>query len=302
MDRRAGGLGVVMTVLLVALVVPALGGRRIGGTPTAIAVTAAPAVGDCLLQVAPDPAERPGAGDQLRLVPCALPHDGEVITVSGIGSATPVSGVVDRPVRDLAACASTAYQYFGVHPLDGENERSALLGTWWPGFAATFAMLRPGSTQVRSGQAWSACVLSSPHGSTAGTAAQLYGGSPRSSPFALCTSATDIGRYRSIPCRHPHSMEILGWRVTDESARGAAEFGESCNQLARRVTAMDDPSARGALRVAVVVIRADAGQVLEGWGPGHAGPYRAACTISVAVPRQLTGSLTGLGDGPLPWK
>ena len=53
--------------------------------------------------------------------------------------------------------------------------------------------------------------------------------------------------------------------------------------------------------MAVEYLRVTDGAVHEGWGPGHGGPYRAACTISTITARLLAGSLTGLGDAPVPW-
>lgn len=303
MERRPLGLGVVLVVLLAALAMPLFLGRRIAGSPVALAIPAEPHVGDCLLDLAPVP---PSSGDVDRppaVVSCASQHRGEVVTMTPTTVAhSAMNGGRAVQVPNVAACAETAYLYMGLHPLDGSGRRSGSLGPWWPGFSAEFAMVRPSPVQVRLGQSWTACVLTSPHGLISGAAAQLYAGSPRPSPIALCSASSEIALYVSTPCEQAHAAEILGWRVTDQSSNTQASFGQSCTELAQRMTGMSDPTADGALGLAVVIIGSGDAKAHEGWGPGHSGPYRAACTISTAASRQLTGSLAGLGDAPLPWK
>ena len=81
----------------------------------------------------------------------------------------------------------------------------------------------------------------------------------------------------------PRTIRAAAFEVVDHEGRIRARLG-----------AGDDGS------VSVDLAGPD-GVVREGWGPGHSGPYRAACTISTASARMLIGSLTGLGAGPIPW-
>jgi hypothetical protein len=135
------------------------------------------------------------------------------------------------------------------------------------------------------------------------SAAHLYGGAaPQASPIALCSATAQIVPDESVSCDQPHATEILGWRVADQSSANQVSIVQSCTDLAVRMIGRADPGADGALRVAVVVVRSSDGLVRAGWGPGHSGPDRAACTIGTAGPRLLTGSLSGLGDAPLPLK
>jgi len=296
------GLVVMIVVILAAMMVPMLGGRRIVGTAVALIIPAAPQVGDCLLRAQGDPASRVDDDPGPKVVSCASRHNGEVITQTATVVGVPASRRGGGHVPDLAACASTAYRYLGVHPLDGSLERSAVLGPWWPAFAGDFEALSPGALQLRTGQSWAACVMTSQHGLIIGSAARLFAsGAPRSSPIALCTPAGDVALYRSVSCDQPHPTEILGWRVADENINSPTAFAQSCVDLARRIMGTADPTAQGALRVAVVAIHSIEGPAREGWGPGHSGPYRAACTISTAGSRMLTSSLTGLAAAPLPW-
>ena len=302
MDRRPLGLGVVFVVLAAALVTPTLLGRRITGTAVAVPIAAAPQVGDCLLDSRQDPGSAGVADGSPTVVPCTSRHDGEIITQTATIGATAASRRGGGQVPSLAACATTAYWYLGVHPLDGVGQRSVSLGAWWPAFAADFQMLRPGALQLRVGQSWSACVLMSPHGLVTGSVAHLYGGTPRASPIALCSATSDIKLYMSVSCDQPHATEIIGWRVADQSLADEASMRQSCSELAVRMIGRTDPEANGELQIAVVVIRSTEGPVREGWGPGHSGPYRAACTVGTAGLRLLTRSLSGLGAAPLPWR
>jgi hypothetical protein len=107
----------------------------------------------------------------------------------------------------------------------------------------------------------------------------------------------------AISCLRPHAMELLGWRVADESVGGQRPLDQSCVELARRMTGMSDPTAGGELRVAAIVTHYDVNGILTaGYGSGpHSELNRAACTVSRTGSRLLAGTLTGLGDAPVPW-
>lgn len=302
MGRHWIGLALVVVVLLAAVTVPAVAGRRIVGNAVALVIPAAPQVGDCLLAVLPDPPSVAGADPAPFSVPCSAAHEGEIITqtVTVMGDSTGKKG--GGVIPNVDACANTAYWYFGVHPPDRAGERSTVLGRWWPAFSAKFQALYPSALQLRIGQSWAACVMISPHGSIIGSPAHVFGGPPRPSPIALCTPHTEVVLDVSVPCDQPHPTEILGWRVADEDTAALRSFDQSCAELAARITGMADPTARGALRLVVHYLRVTDGAVHEGWGPGRGGPYRAACTIGTVTARLLTGSLTGLGNAPVPWE
>ena len=302
MDRRPLGLGVVLVVLVAALLTPTLLGRRTSGTAVAVPIAAAPQIGDCLFDIRRVAGFAGVADGSSTVVPCTSAHHGEIITQTATIGATATSRRGGGQLPNLAACATTAYWYLGVRPLDEMGQRSNSLGAWWPAFAADFEMLRPGPLQQRVGQSWSACVLTSPHDLLIGSVAHLFGGTPRASPIALCSATANIELYKSVSCNQPHATEIMGWRVADRSSADEASLRQSCAELAVRMTGRTDPEADGELQIAVVVIRSTEGPVREGWGPGHSGPYRAACTVGTAGPRLLTGSVGGLGAAPLPWE
>ncbi len=319
MGGRVIGLGVVFVAVLAAIIVPLRAGQRIAGTATAHVFPPAPQVGDCA-QAVPSDIELPGLS-LTDVVPCAQTHLGQIITVTGATSNGATStGATGRQTRvprpNLAACATTAYSFLGVHPLDADGERSPVLGPWWPAFAVSFHTLGPapsgsapfigsmvdvGTVSSPATPAWQACVMTGSHGPLSGDTAQLFAGSARHNPAALCIPGSTVTLHVSVSCDGPHPAEILGWRVADAAIDPVAAFGPSCVTLAGRITGMADPTSDGTLRIGVMPMSSPDGEVREGWGPGHSGPYRAACTIGTASARLLAGSVTGLGGAPVPW-
>ena len=148
-----------------------------------------------------------------------------------------------------------------------------------------------------------ACLLVSPQGAVTGSSAGVFAGPVRRNPLAVCRPGADVLLDIAISCRRPHVMELLGWRVADESVGGKRPLDASCVDLARRMTGRPDPTADGALQVAAIVIHYDAYGVLHnGYGPGpHSELNRAACAMSATGSRLLGGTLTGLGEAPIPW-
>lgn len=303
MGGRAVGLGMVVVAVIAAIVIPLRAGHRIAGTATASALPPMPQVGDCVQAVVPE--AESSALQVTEVVPCTQPHLGQVITRSvanAVGSGGPgSSGGVRTPRPNLAACATTAYGFLGVHPVDADGERSPVLGPWWPAFAVSFHSLSPGPLRSTAGPSWQGCVMTGFHGLYSGEAARLFAGPPRRNPVALCIPASTLSLHVSVSCERPHPTEILGWRVADAAIDPVITFGASCGELAHRITGMADPTAGGTLRIAVIAVPSPDGEVREGWGPGHSGPYRAACTIGTASTRMLGGSVTGLGASPVPW-
>jgi len=236
-------------------------------------------------------------------VPCTLPHDAQVISLTLDPGQFPVVERSGGQYPDLDACADAAYPFLGIRlPTDAGN-RSDLLGPWLPASMGTFLFLSPDASQRRVGQSWLACLLVSPQGVVTGSSAGVFTGRARSNPLALCRPGANVLLDIAISCSRPHAMELLGWRVADASVGGQRPLDQSCVELARRTTGMSDPTAAGALLVAAIVTHYDGQGVLrDGYGPGpHSELNRAVCAISPTGPRLLAGTLTGLGDAPVPW-
>jgi hypothetical protein len=102
MDRRRWGFVLVIGVLLLALVVPNVSGRRIAGRSLAAPIAGPPQVGDCLTWPSPwggppisasrpvdagdadgADADEPADGDRaaIPMVPCD-PHQGEILQMA----------------------------------------------------------------------------------------------------------------------------------------------------------------------------------------------------------------------------
>jgi hypothetical protein len=302
--RSVRGIALIIVAMVGALTVPNLTGHRISGLGTAVAIPPPPRVGDCLLRN--DPVTllpEVGADEATPRLPCSSPHDGEIILLATTLHEFPMIKQGGTRFPDPALCAEAAYPYLGVHRMTEGGVRSALLGPWWPASIGRFGFLSPSPLQRRAGQTWLACVLSSPQGVVTGSAAAVLHDRASRNPVAFCLPGTNVLLDVSISCGRPHAMEVLGWRVADESVGGQRPLDTSCAELAVRMTGMRDPTARGQLSVAAVVGHYDTNGILQaGYGPGpHSELNCAACTISAAGTRMLDGTLTGLGDAPLPW-
>jgi hypothetical protein len=297
-----------MAVIVAALIVPQLAGVRIAGNAVAATVAPAPTVGDCLLRTPSNPVNDPVPGvardAPLLTVQCSLPHDAQVISLTQDRDQFPaVHRDSSARYPNIDACSDLAYPFLGVRALNEAGDRSGLLGPWLPASIGTFVFLSPDPTQRRVGQRWLACLLISPQGLVTGSSAGVFVAPARSNPLAVCHKGANVLLDVSISCQRPHAMELLGWRVADESVSGQRPLDQSCAELVRRMTGMSDPTAGGELLVAAVVMHFDGNGVLSaGYGPGpHSEWNRAACTVSRTGSRLLAGSLTGLGDAPVPW-
>jgi len=307
MGRRAAGLALVIVVVLAALTVPQLAGIRIAGLPVALSIATAPTVGDCLRPRESDAAATHlvnGMGPVAPVtVPCGLPHDAQVISVTLDPGQFPVLKRSGGQYPDLDACTDAAYPFLGIRLPTDAGDRSELLGPWWPASMGTFMFLSPDVVQRRVGQSWLACLLVSPQGVVTGSSAGVFTGRARSNPLALCRPGANVLLDIAISCSRPHAMELVGWRVADESIGGKRPLDQSCAELARRITGMSDPTAGGALLVAAIVTHYDTTGILrDGYAPApHSELNRAACVITPTGSRLLAGTLTGLGDAPVAW-
>jgi hypothetical protein len=307
MDRRVWGTALVAFVLMAALVVPNLAGRRIVGTAGPVPVADPPRVGQCLL-AAVDGGRSALEYNQVTVAaagvaPCGGRNFGEVVAVASDVHTFPstVSNRTSHP--EPLACQPTARRYLGwdvaadelsVGESGGSGSGSAReLGPWRPVSTTSIALYGPNLWQYLSGQHWLACVLLPRDAPYAGS---VRGGpaGPASSAYALCWNRGGFVPRETVACSHPHTGETFGVaRVGDDNDR--AELDGSCGGLVRAATGMSDPGRAGAMTVEVLIGgSSSAGSQSDSTG-------QAACTISVAGEGRLTQSLTGIGDGPLPW-
>jgi hypothetical protein len=305
LDRRLIGTGLLVVALIVASLVPALQGRRVSGEPRAGDVPHPATIGACLRNLdgqGPVPSgTRLGMDADVRTVDCSEPHDGEIIAVTSESSYLR-DRTVNPAVADLNECFEIADRYVGIAHSMRRGDRSPLLGSWDPPSSPGLAFLGPSNLHARAGADWLACVLLPPDRVT-GSVAGLYAGAARRNPFAVCHPDDGVRLGLAVSCRKPHPTEILGWRAADQNSDRQAELDESCRELAARMTGMTDPTAAGALHIRAIVVHLDAnGLVQRGFPPvPWDGTGLAFCTLGAEPPRLLIGTLTGLGDAPVPF-
>jgi hypothetical protein len=316
MDRRVWGTALVAVVLVAAFVVPNLGGRRVVGIAAPIPVPDPPRVGQCLLAAASGgrsalefnqvTVSSAGVG------PCGAENFGEVVAVASDVHSFPstVSNRTSHP--EPLACQPTARRYVGwnvnaddptfgetavIEPGGGEPEDPSVgparkLGPWRPVATTSIALYGPNLWQYLSGQNWLACVLLPRDAPYAGSVRGGPAGSA-SSAYAACWNRGGFVPREPIPCARPHSGETFGVARLDDTDMAALDG--SCGDLVRSATGMSDPG-RGGVIIPEVQIGSSNGATSQSDSAGQ-----ASCTISVVGDRQLTSSLTGIGDGPLPW-
>lgn len=297
-DRRIGGLLLLVLVVLTAVALPNLGGRRTAGHPIAMIVPGPPAPGTCLsnqVSGAPSP-------DQVGVatVSCDGPHRTEVVAVYPAPPA-PIRvdvghgqvAVVDRCSWDLAGYLG------GFDVLLASDPSLQLFGPWLARPVVRPSRLEPDRTQRVLGQDWTACVADAGVRVFSGTVRSSYGGGAGTrmpAQLARCrASATDTGY---LPCSTPHSTELMATTQYHYPAPDEAGLVATCRALVTRLTGFDDPTAGGAL--AVVVAR---DQVpVDGVGVfDESRTYEAGCAVSAVGGRKLVGSVIGLASAPLPW-
>ena len=77
-----------------------------------------------------------------------------------------------------------------------------------------------------------------------------------------------------------------------------AQVEASCQQLDRKLTAMPDPTAAGALSTRINVTDNNGRAITTAQIPAH---LNLACGVSPTDHRKLRGSLLALGRQPIPW-
>ncbi len=162
--RRWWGIQVLMLVIVAVLVAGVLQRAPVVGSPVAVPVSDAPAVGGCLSEPWKGP---PGFGQDgfpvatLPLGSCASAHFGEVFSVVDIPSGVEPSG------KDpcLSPTGQSAFRsYLGLPDADmapgddpvGGADRT---GQWGSELGAAISTIGPDARQRSAGQRWVACVI-----------------------------------------------------------------------------------------------------------------------------------------------
>ncbi len=302
MDRRALGAAVVIVAVIVALIVPNLGGRRILGSATRVPIPSPPAVGDCLLD---DAGNRHSALNFMATTvlaaptgPCAGASFGEVVSVTEDARSFPSTMAYNdnsRPQPD--ACEAAARDYLGWDGAAGNPRATGGVGlaAWHPVLTRSLVLIGPDLAQYLTGQRWIACAIQPQHSPYWGSVRGATFSTAAANAFGRCRTHTGTPDERDLSCALPHDSEVIGWTPAGGSAPALME---SCKALILAVTGMRDPSAGGLLQPAVELDKPIGSQS----GSGEGGSALATCVIRVQGNVRLGAGLTGIGDGPMPWR
>ncbi len=307
MDRRALGASVLIVAVLVALVLPTLGGRRIAGTASRLPVPAQPAVGECLLAPADDghsALNYLGVDVQAAPVgPCGQPSFGEIVSVTDDVRSFPSTMAYNdntRPQPDV--CDADARVYLGWDraaslgadsPMPADTEGA--LARWHPVLTGSLVLVGPDLSQFLAGQRWIACAVQPRQAPYWGSIRRGTVSAAAANAFGSCRAHTGTADERPLSCALPHDSEIFGRTPAGGSATALLS---SCRVLIIAATGLTDPSAGGKLAATVELDKPIGSQS----GSGEAGSALATCVLRTKGNQLLGGGLTGIGNGPLPWR
>ncbi len=300
MERRLAGLVVLLLALSAVVVVPSLDGRRVAGSAAAISFPDPPQVGDCLRSPFSQTAVGPGtpaeiAVTQTDLGPCGGSASGEVVAFWETESAArqaPTS-------RFGGPCYRQAAEYAGLESAGRSTDLpgAPTVGSvrWKPTIAFDPYLVVPGELEQRAGRHWVACLVV-PMGGVA------YSGTLRDAfvhglpaQYGLCFDSADFDLLPTLLlCDQPHAAELLatGW-IRDRSQMSLAEVEDACRGIAGRLIGAADPSRGNTLEIISDRLTSQSVDRSDG-------PLTIGCFAAAGGSAQLSGSVLGLGDRPVP--
>ncbi|GAA1999588.1 septum formation family protein [Nakamurella flavida] len=293
--RRTGGLLLLGLVVLLAVVLPGVIGRPVGGTPQAAVIPAPFGIGDCIGAEDGDPADRGPWPASFTRVDCAGDHFGEVVEVALDGGSLARQSSLGITEPDVGACRGPAVRYLGqASPVLADPD----LARWDPVPAGSIGIAGPTAFQRSAGQTWVACLISSAQPYRGSAAGAFSAERVLPAELGTCLADPDAVRYPVLPCTDPHRTEILATTSLDDADLLGDRLTGSCTRLAEAVTgrALGRPADLGA---AALVVHFEDGSATAGLPA--AAPVRgwAACVVSAG--RALVGSTIGIGEDALPW-
>ena len=297
-DRRLGGIAVLVLAVVAAMVVGARNAKYIKGTAGVAPVADPPVVGDCLtgpMTQGPYPAivaTGPCSGSRYGQVVAVMPH-----TLGEVAQDSAESG--DMTATLEGSCTRKGMQFLGLSfpVLQGSATEPP---TWFPSTNIGPGLIQPDPLAQRFGADWTACMVSvyaifDEPTDYRGTLAQVHVTRDYPPNAATCWSDLPLNETPAVPCRQPHEVEQFGGMWDMDPGTRPAELQSSCLELVKDMTGMEDPTAAGALQVRVLQSYTypapdDQDTLLAGY----------SCIVRAAAGKQLTGPLLSLYDGPVP--
>lgn len=304
---RLAGMLVVVAVVLGVVLITRIDGVRVAGTAIPVPGAGAPNVGDCLIGVSgsltvPLRAAFPPSSMAVASVgepsvsysDCTGEHVGEVVAFR----LSPESAGESSGESDTEWCqqVGAGYQSMTTWRFYGASG-----GLWQPSTNQRFVAILSAPAE----KSWGACAVLAP-------GLELYSGSyvrsmadlPAPAPFGLCRSGDGADRW--VSCTSPHRVQEFGTAVS--AGMSSREAVEACRSLIQEMTGLRDVNGGGVLRIQVVGGGSPAGGRGSGVtaasdGSGIAPSDDAAagrCRLSVVGPKQLDGTLIGIGNHELP--
>jgi hypothetical protein len=307
MHRRLLGGIVFLVVLAAAIVAPNVSQRRVAGSAVPITVPGPPSRGDCVTSLADVNGELQGGGfgvgDEIEvpapgLGPCAGPIVGEVVSVQP-NAGVPQRLPAPRYQELMSECGLSSIYYTGTVPpvVDGSSGAAAIV--WAPAINFQFTYVGPSRLQRLVGQQWSACVIGAPFARPyEGRLRDVLSRATLPSVFAHCWRTAAMLDSEQVDCDEPHAVELLATTGLGSTPLTATEVHRSCTVFAGRMMRTDDPTRGGALSYSILDFRDTEVAV-----PPSAEPLSDTYITCIATTRgglRLTGSLVGVGNGPLP--
>jgi len=304
MHRRIiGGLLAVVVVVL-AVVIPTLGGLRRVGTASPIQLPDAPRVGDCLLEPLTDFIPTPQDGSGHSLAPSFAPCDGRDVAGEVVAVVQATGGISSR-VREAEAsgvgCYRSSLLYSGlalsggryVVPDHAPNDPVK----WNLTINVRTAWVVPAPLLRTAGQSWVACIAAPLSGTTfRGRLADAFSGGKLPDEFGFCWQQRIPSAQGAVSCGGRHFAELVSLgTIPDGGLVPHADIKSSCRRLSALVIGRADPTAAGRLTVTTSVSSPRVAPV-----PPLPRPLNVVCYLEpLAYP--LSGTVVGLGDEPIPY-
>jgi len=292
MNRRPAGV-VLVVLAIVGAVAVAGPGRRLGGTPVAaVALAAAPAPGDCLIDPLDPLTEFPT--DVTRQIPQFGSCPGHQALGEVVAVRTPLPAGLAGGWDEKTGCRTELLTHAGL------VERNGTFGLaepvpgdpvdWQYSIAGRTVWITQIPWAPRS-SSWAVCVVM-PLGRSLSTQpiAGVFRGGRLPDVYGTCWMSRDVdAALRVINCLLPHVAELIAIGRVDPAVVTEDEVRASCAGQARLVMGRPDPTAGGLLAIRVVPDT----PVLS------ARTRNLTCYLTAADDRELMGSLIGLGSKPV---
>ncbi len=291
----------VIVTLIGVLIVNATADRSVAGSATPLPTPTAPDSGSCLSIT------RAGWVG----IDCADPHTVEIVQSWSASDASDAS-----EVRLYERCIAAGQAYLGDQ--GGQSGDSPTRSGWSvpPVMSSTVLVSGPGRSMVK-GWSWHACVV---RPILLGTDNAGYRGRLRDVPatgvlpveLRPCFNRPGAVGVVGVPCSARHTGEVLAARQLQvfgsttgtDTTTTSPQVQAECFGIARRTTAAADPTYGGRLQVVVNMHATGMGFVVSRESSGNASQsyvlYQASCALQAGSGHELSGSIVGLGPGPLP--